>query len=722
MNHIIIYRHTSHLYRISTEGRNRPAPSIGSPMLIWHLGIWRKYNHPTGAGAAQPHDFYIDDFESNSRKFYEEVFGFLDALQKRGLREGDPVQPFRLEKIALEGYANEDEGIRDEDEGTRQGDEGIRDEDAAEQKKKKLHRFPVFAPQSASFTLWWRDNAKNGIANSRIRKTDPDVDHALRVFVQFQGFQDHITLTFYIDGCQLFTGRQILKREDVEANLLGERRTRLLNHLDAIRSSSFDRIVSGAVDLPNSDRSVDSEVETALKAAADYLFVGIWEEFMRAFGFRTRAQDEKDPEDGSRFLDEGLIFVNQRGLMMSVRGLETEDDEERLKLINGLKARNKIKVEDEQVPPETPDWRQLGRSASATLGPVDVFDTKSGEPETLLKSFWPFLCQMTEHAARKDWVGCGILDWRALFMSTLGSRVEPGGYWQTLAPERFFIVTKGEPHREQIGRMVERLVSLETMRAIAFKNLGTTQNASLHLRTLTMALDDILKQWAVERKDIQKPWDKVRKELRHHPGRGEVFERLRKEDIVEEERFYDRLSALNAKYETQLIDIAASLETMGRGGSGHLAHSIDEASYYIGEFDRMVPTLEIGNIAGWINYAQFADRGMRPTFNMIKNTGQRLVAAQDRLKALTDVVQVSALIVQSDATRRNTDTLREIASNQHLLNEYLLFLRSKMGRILFVLLGIAIFTASVIKVWEGVMAAAGWIGPAVEWIRPHLHL
>jgi hypothetical protein len=699
-NSHIIWRQTSHRHRITTEGRNRPAPSIGSPTLTWHLGVWRKYNHAKsltqGESEPSPHDSYIDRFEHHTVHFYEEVFRFLHDLQKRGIREGDPIQPFKLELITVEGITNDDI--------------------AAEIQPR---RFPIFAPQSASFTLWWRDRATIGVANEPIHDRDPDVDQALRVFVQFQNFQDHITLTFYIDGAKLYTGRQILKREEVEANHLGERRTCLLNHLDTIRSSSYDRIVTGAIDLPSSDHPVDPEVTTALKAAADYVFEDIWDEFQSAFGFRARAQDEPNPNDGTPFLDHGLIFVNQRGLMMSVRGLKTADDEERLQLINDLKARNNIKVEDEQALPEKP-WRQLGRSASGTLGPVDIFDAKCGEPETVLKSLWPFLCQVTEYAARKDWIGCGILDWRALFMSTLGSRAQPpvpeaaGNIpvdRRTFAPERFFIVTKGEPHRRQIGRMVERLLSLETMRIIAFKNLGAIQNASLHLRTLTMALDDILEQWAADRKNIQKPWDEERKkhrDLRH----GDIFMRMPPEYIVEEERFYDKLSQLNAEYETKLIDIAASLERMGPGGSGHLAQSIDESSYYIGEFDRMVSTLEIGNIAGWINYAQFADRGMRPTFNMIKTTGQRLVAAQDRLKALTDVVQVSALIVQSDATRRNTDTLREIASNLHLLSKPQLFLRSWLGAILFAVLAIAVYYAGILRLGEIVWK---WLELHIPW-------
>ena len=106
---------------------------------------------------------------------------------------------------------------------------------------------------------------------------------------------------------------------------------------------------------------------------------------------------------------------------------------------------------------------------------------------------------------------------------------------------------------------------------------------------------------------------------------------------------------------------------------------------------------------------------------MIKNTGQRLVAAQDRLKALTDVVQVSALIVQSDATRRNTDTLREIAA---ILSQPQLFLRRRLGTILFAALFIAASFGGLMKAGEiavgWIGTAMGWIGPATEWISTRL--
>ena len=223
--------------------------------------------------------------------------------------------------------------------------------------------------------------------------------------------------------------------------------------------------------------------------------------------------------------------------------------------------------------------------------------------------------------------------------------------------------------------MIERILSLETMRAFSFKNLGVIHNAYLYLRVLTSQLDDILRLWSVERKTLEETLGirnpKVTtKELvvsasqaPPSPKAKTRFRQISGDGLERDEAYYGALNHLNSDNETRLIQIAAEIEMMGPGGSGHLAHSIDRANYFIDEFDRMSLTLEVENIPGWTNYLQFADRGMRPTFNMIRTTGERLKAAGDRLKALTDVVQVSALIVQSDATRRNTDVLRKIAEN-----------------------------------------------------------
>ena len=522
----------------------------------------------------------------------------------------------------------------------------------------------MFHRQSLSFTLWWRDDAGRGTLNTRLRSDEPELRSALRVFVQFQSYQDHVTITFYVDGAKKFYGQQLHAQSDAA---LTRRQNQFFKHLTTIRSAAHKEIKSGAIELASSKVRTGAEV-IALQAAADYLYAEFWDEFQDAFGFNLAKSGEEE-------FHHGVVFVNQRGLMMSMRGLETSADQTRGDQISELRSRNNIEPPAqaaENVPDDEP-WLPSSRGAYATLGPVDVFDKASGEPEVVLKSLWPFLRCITPGAENSDWVGCGILEWRALLVSTFGSRPQAFDDASSLKasnslgttehdPDRFFIVTKGEPHRKQIGRMVERLTSLETLRFFSFKNIGVIQNSYLYLRVLTSQLDDILKSWSTDRQNLEdekgRSWKDKKRPFPRKDGRdpGEIeYQQIRKE-------FYDELSALNERVELRLIRIGAELELMGPGGSGHLAYSIDRARYCISEFRRLVPSLEVENIAGWTNYSQFVDRGLQPTFNMIAATGSRLAAAQDRLKSLTDIVQVSALIVQSDATRRNTDTLREIGN------------------------------------------------------------
>src|SRR5262245_3909869 len=240
--------------------------------------------------------------------------------------------------------------------------------------------------------------------------------------------------------------------------------------------------------------------------------------------------------------------------------------------------------------------------------------------------------------------------------------------------------------------MIDLITSLETMRTFALKNFGLIQNCYHYLGVLTFELDNILKFWNERRQFLKDKFNIERNAHALERDLDELESYVSREmaaisqnrsrfnaapDAVAEQRerlYYELLSLLNESIEKKLIEITADMEAMGPRGSGHVLQDIQHATYFIEEFNRMVETLEVGNLHGWINYRQFADRGMRPTFNIIKNAGERLKGAQERIKALTDVIQVSGLIVQSDATRRNTAVLRSIASEFRRANS-LLFTR-----------------------------------------------
>ncbi|NJM34259.1 MAG: hypothetical protein HC850_05570 [Rhodomicrobium sp.] len=254
-------------------------------------------------------------------------------------------------------------------------------------------------------------------------------------------------------------------------------------------------------------------------------------------------------------------------------------------------------------------------------------------------------------------VGCGIIEGRALYATTLGSSEqfysgeefakrenaddaevpkgclpdqEPG--WQAIKerPIRYLVLTKGEPHREQIGRFVERINAIATMRLFAFKSLPTIKNAGYLIRLIGRELDLRLAAWAQERREIEAKYQERMKNLYYGwmwlrrlfgnvPDKSFkdedidysvlVREKLRttdkiitkQEEKIEEERIY-ALNRLISQTDAKIIELGARLDKIGHGGSGRILYVINRSNYHSKEFERLVDTLEIINVEGWINY------------------------------------------------------------------------------------------------------------------------
>lgn len=481
----------------------------------------------------------------------------------------------------------------------------------------------------------------------------------------------------------------------------GPRKKKIGAFLHTIRKVSHGQLRSGAIDLdgglPTDHNDVPEELRVDagdLAQAVEYFYEGIWRELQDDLGLRFTAG--RNPE-----FDSGRVFANFRGLAMAVRGIGTDADEERRDFTKELRQRNNIAEPTLSRSENEVSWKPSVRASSATLGPVDLFDDKSNESEVVLKSFFHFLEFMSPGASNRDWVGCGILHGRGILVSPLGSRTRRTiGAKVSVAkdeglgsPIRFLILTKGEPDRRQLGRMLERICIMETKRLFSLKNLGLIENCFFRLRLITLQLDEILKFWSRRRSGLKEAFrpnesgdvfdadfdEFVAKAKSAYQialrGRSTIFGQRdpysKLEDAATsdvEHEFYEWLGKLNENIERKLIEINAELEVMGPKGSGHISYDIERAEFYAREFESMVDTLEIRNLHGWINYKQFADRGMRPTFNTIRATGARLRGAQERVKSLTDIIQVSGLLVQADATRRNTAELRKVAHNFNKAN------------------------------------------------------
>jgi uncharacterized membrane-anchored protein len=280
-------------------------------------------------------------------------------------------------------------------------------------------------------------------------------------------------------------------------------------------------------------------------------------------------------------------------------------------------------------------------------------------------------------------------------------------------PVRYLLLTKQAPHPKQIGRIVERINAMGTMRLFALKDWAAVRNADPYIRILGQDLDQITESWSTDKNligalktssDIRAARldvDKMRRRVtRGLSGRWDVseIERLaailpsyiprspanrayravqwirlhllwrRKdyfalvkqmdEDLAGDVR-HSVLYHISNDIETRLLEISARLDELGKLTVGGLHFRLGRAAYYVREFEVLLGTLHVTNIPSWVSYEQFVRRGLAPAFDYMASVGQRLRAVRERLLSVTEMIETSALVGQSAATRHNTAVLRQ---------------------------------------------------------------
>ena len=178
----------------------------------------------------------------------------------------------------------------------------------------------------------------------------------------------------------------------------------------------------------------------------------------------------------------------------------------------------------------------------------ESFTADGAEANAVVKAFWPFVRRITPRADYREFIACGVLSWRAIYITALGSssqyvkgeeRVasETGtgealirvaapllpaeergqaapsetGRFDSLVhareserggnnhPVRYLLLTKQAPHPRQIGRIAERINAMGTMRLFALKDWAAVRNADPYIRLLGQELDQITEGWGSDR-------------------------------------------------------------------------------------------------------------------------------------------------------------------------------------------------------------------------------
>jgi hypothetical protein len=606
-----------------SEGHTQPSPEFGAPALCWHIAVWPRHaadpNHcevnPEKFGEIKWQDLF-KDFKHKREMLYAtadkdgELNKFLVNLQKKGrlLGKHEPDQLLLAER-------------------------GDRIPGAL--------KFDRLEPSFLHFTLWWCDDGQLTFTSQ-----DAPPSSAIRVRVFVHAAFDHTTISFYIDPSKPWNEVGVFSSEDAS----GVRRKKIFQTVEAVKEICQNQIAEGSINFPLlPERNISSDQAKALLEGEDYLYSGVWGEFCKDFDFHL--------EDA--VTSKGRCFANFRSLVMATDGLPSDSK------------------------PENP------LNASAPGRKFHRFDDKpaegTSEANAVIKAFWPFVRRINPEADFKEHIACGLMHWRALFITSLGAKktarraaewkgndIEAGSlleetealdptirepHNQKHRPVRYLFLTKYEPHRRQIGRIVERMCRLGTLRLFALKSYNVIQNADIHIRIRGQELDGIMAWWSKKCADIQQEFKNTRAGL---PPEEKLEKNQLKELNEARKHRDDLLAGATDAAEKRLIEITASLDKLAQASDGGLHYRVRRSTYYIDQFHALVKILGVGDVPTWIAYNSFAERGLKPVFDLIRQTGERLQALRDRLTSVTESIQTSALVVQSSATRENTNVLKNI--------------------------------------------------------------
>jgi hypothetical protein len=476
---------------VVAHGETRPAPSLGVPALTWHVAIWPRRT-VLGAdgvnGRSDPYDTAgqtaeraHDELLARRALWLQQVDRFLEELQARSHKPPPRRQP----KPADVSQPTDTHGAA-----------------------------------TVCFTLWWNELIGQAIPA-------PDAE-AIRVHVMAEVSSDYAAFGFYMDigapagPSEVQSGTQSGGQPGATGVLTAAtRRERLRAAVDDIRricdfqlgSLAPGGVAADAPALPeflqSPDHRTSLELQEALKAHRNLLYVDIWEAFAREMDCRL--------EDiaGER----GEVFANSRGLVMTTGGL----------------------------PSATLGYTPLPQRAETAQGGADLrFGANGAEADALVRAYWPLVRWVTPRTEARAVVASGLADWRALHISALGAQSqvlhrqdgEPaaddgeaairvplhlladdekhlaavagpfdsqvhkraGAQPGNNHPVRYLLLTKPGPDPRTVGHIAERLDTIATRRLYGLKDWAAVRDVDAGLPVLARDLDEAARRWGEDRR------------------------------------------------------------------------------------------------------------------------------------------------------------------------------------------------------------------------------
>lgn len=331
---------------------------------------------------------------------------------------------------------------------------------------------------------------------------------------------------------------------------------------------------------PAPEGATDEEMERLLKLHTDCAVDEVWAAFLEDLCQVT------PPKPAPHDADEGELFPGEAFAAL----------------------KNVVVREDEA-------W--LGDDPRFTA--IDCYDKPSVSAQAFdaLEKRRAVFRQFFPDGRNREAIGSLAMGCQALLVSTLGStqiesildRGVARLSGKEVEPTRSFLLLKGRPDAPQLGRMIERLHALETLRIAAVIDVDDLRDVSVELRHLGAQLDHLM---SLEARDAS-----------------------------------DDLSALLKR-----------LSQLGVRVRGGLSYRLSQAKLYADTFERRL--LELGEtpVETWQPYKIFADRRLQDSFDFIQEIEER----RDFLFTRAQLLLQRNIERETFQTLESTDRISNIAA------------------------------------------------------------
>lgn len=443
-----------------------------------------------------------------------------------------------------------------------------------------------FGPNPDAFLLSLDDTLPDDTASEveelRIRivaKTFQIVWRGVPGAVQIEAHQEFVRFTFILTA----------EPHRYRPYLAGTSRERPAPKTDPTQSPMLGKFIDSLGVLAGTDEDAPEKEAriVAVETAQSFLFEDMWETFAADM---TRAAKEKD--GGALLQETGRLIPGQA--FSSLRGLILRTDD----AWRGPDVRKKTPITGMELDEA---WTLL-EERRLSIG-----------------------CAFAEGRDR-EFVGGLLLGGQAVFASTLGSTVPDQlangaaalhrfeeGY---LPASRYLLFLRERPDSSQLGRLVERIHSVEAYRLAALRNLKEIRDAADEIRFFGLKLDAL--------------------------------------DVADETR-----------QKALLEDILKRLRVQAQAVRGGLSYRINRSNLYVAAFRQRMDELRGKQIEGWQPYHVFVERRSAQTYATIASVETLRQSLIGRVQLLLERLQWHELTeVQRDAetTLRSTDGIAYIAT------------------------------------------------------------